>query len=97
MSDLAARVDALHERALARRKVERETAAAAAVVKAASAEQRKAELRETMPKVAASVDDLRRVFGAGVQVIAALENGRSVVNRAACQRIGVDVRVYERD
>jgi hypothetical protein len=51
-------------------------------------------LREEMPEIAGLVDCFR-AHGFDVQVLAAQENGRTVINREGCRRFGVDYSEYE--
>lgn len=94
MSELSARVDAIADKVRAKHAAERVERAAATVANAEAVEQRRAELREAMPDVARVVD-LFRDAGIEVKVLAAAENGRSVVNRRACERLGMSVDDYQ--
>ena len=94
MADLADRVAELGRRSVARSADRREAILQAEAERAAAMDARRAQLREQMPKVSRVVDEFRAVFGDGVRVIAAAEGGRVVVNRAACERVGVDWRRY---
>jgi len=94
VSELGDRVDAVAERVRARHAAERELKASAAATRAARIERRREELREAMPEVAGVVD-MFRAAGVDVTVIAAREGGLSVINRKACERLGVDASGYE--
>jgi len=93
MSELGGRIDAIADRVRAKHAADRVARSAAVEVRAADVEQRRAELREAMPEIAGVVDMFRNA-GVEVKVLAAAENGRVVVNRAACVRMGVDVSGY---
>lgn len=82
MVDLVDRVNAIAERAIARKAVQTD-----------EVEAKRAVLREQMPEVAALVDQLRAV-GFEPVVLAASEAGRTVVNRAACAKFCVDMSEY---
>lgn len=43
--------------------------------------------RERMPTIAAVIDDFRRVFGPGVKLLYAMENGHEVGNRALHEEV----------
>lgn len=94
MDDLAARVDALRARALQKSGERKTRAEEAQALRAQVAENARAQLRADMPAVADIVDQFRAVFGPGVKVLAACEKGKSVINRAACERVGVNWRAY---
>jgi len=93
-SDLGGRIDAIADRSRARHVAEREARAIADKVHAEGLEKKRIELRESMPDVARVVD-LFRGAGVEVKVLAACENGRSVVNRRGCERMGVVADEYE--
>lgn len=95
MAELADRVADLGRRSAARNAERRAEIAAAEAVRAEAQEQKRADLRETMPRTAALVDEFRAVFGPGVRVLAALEDGRSVINRQAMARLGLRCEDYE--
>ncbi|MGZ4955291.1 MAG: hypothetical protein ACXV8Q_09265 [Methylobacter sp.] len=93
-NELGSRIDAVADKVRARHAAERVALAAADQVRAASVEQRRVELREAMPDVARVVD-LFRGLGLEVKVLAAEENGRTVITRG-CDRMGVDVSRYSK-
>lgn len=95
ISALGARVDALGERAKARRRAQRQAETEQTAARLEARERTKAELRASMPKTAALVDRFRAVFGDDTKLLAAKENGRVVINRPAMMRAGLDVRAYE--
>jgi len=94
--ELADRVAAMAERSKAKRREQRHAEIAAAEVKqAVQAGQREA-MRLAMPEVAGLVDTFKSVFGDDqVRVLAAKENGRSVLNRVGLSRVCIGASNYE--
>ena len=78
MSDLIARVEVLK----GKRQLKREAEAGAR-------EDKKAAMREAMPVVAEFVDNMRSVFGEGVAVLAANENGKTVRAERQLRNLGI--------
>lgn len=72
--DLVEKIESLMEKRQARR----ERIIAEQADKAAAVESKRQQLRDTMPEVAAFVDSVRAVFGEGVRVLMAEENGQRV-------------------
>lgn len=95
MSELSARVDAIAERAKAKRREVRQVEALAVEQRLADQAAKRDELRVAMPQVAAVVDEFKRVFGEGVRVLAAQESGKTVLNRRAMDRFCLEVKRYE--
>lgn len=95
MAELGDRVAAIAAKSAAKRAARVADAEVAKAVKVAEVEQKRAEFRAAMPVVAGVVDGFREVFGDGVRVLAARENGRSVVNATAMRRLCLDVLRYE--
>ena len=93
MTELADRVAALGRKSASRSAERREALAREDAEKQAAAAQKREQLRAEMPWVAETVDRVRAVFG-DVRVLAAKEGDKSVINRAACARAGVDWREY---
>lgn len=94
MTELGDRIKALGDRAKQRNAANLHDDMEKAVVLPVDVELKRQELRTTMPEIAVLVD-LFRAKGFDPKVLAAAENGKSVVNRAACQRFGIDVSDYE--
>lgn len=89
MSELSDRVQAIAARSMARNAQVKTEEVARDEVR----ERKRLALREQMPEVAAWVDSLRDA-GFSPVVLAASENGQSVVTRAACAALCVSVEPY---